>query len=143
MSTLPAPACCGSHPTLGIACSSLVPFTCELGQSLDGTHVPGAGGCPLKVDGSESSEGSHLSIYHLPITFHLCKSWHPQVVGVRQRIRLYKLSLKSSCNSTESDTPLLHHTTLHATNGLAERAVQTFKSFLKKSPSMPLEDALS
>jgi len=30
-----------------------------------------------------------------------------------------------------------------ATNGLAERAVQTFKSFLKKSPSMPLEDALS
>ena len=30
-----------------------------------------------------------------------------------------------------------------ATNGLAERAVQTFKTYLKKAPSMPLEDLIS
>jgi len=68
---------------------------------------------------------------HCP-KINICNAWHTQAYHLGQWLSVQKAILHT--------TSVLYHP---ATNSLVEHAVQTLKSFLKKTPDGTLEDRLS
>ena len=127
---------------MGMARTSMGQTTRRLRWSLYGENVPHYRGCSLQVVGGTPSRSSHIAeqMDKMRVTF----ATHdlPEIFVTDNGLVFTNQEFETFCkrNGNKHETSSPYHP---STNGLAERAVQTFKTAMKKADSGSLETKVS
>ena len=121
--------------------SPISPCPWRLCRYIHGENVLTHSGCTPQVAQSAYCAKRNITSYHPKDESYTCHTWPTQNAHNRQWHTLYKLQMFLEKNGIRHVKTAPYHP---ATNGLVERAVQTFRAAMKKSTNdVPVEMRVS